>query len=68
MDLMGVPTKELRSFLLRRKIPMNNCTEKTDLVEILLSTSNNLHYRKEQAERQRHLVELEVKYARDTIS
>ena len=57
---MDVPTKELRSFILRRKIPMNNCTEKSDLVDILLSTSNNSHYMKELAEKQRHLVELEV--------
>lgn len=58
-DLMALPTKDLRSFIMRRKIPMNNCREKADLVEILLSTSNNSHYRKEQAARYQHLIELE---------
>ena len=57
---MDLKVKDLKMFLTRRNVSLHNCMEKADFVEAVLRYSNNSHYRQEQEEKERHLLELQV--------
>lgn len=59
-ELMALKLKELKHFLTKRKIPITHCTEKNDLVELILRYTSNEYYRQEQEAHRQHLEMLEV--------
>ena len=60
-DLMPFKIIDLRQFLSRKNISTNQCTEKNDLVELVLRFSNSSQYFREQEEHRRHFEELQVR-------
>ena len=53
--------KELRQFLVKRRVPLDGCREKNDLIDVLMQYSNNAHHRMEVEASQRRKQELQVK-------
>lgn len=52
--------KELRQFLVKRRVPLDSCREKNDLIDVLMQYSNNAQYRMELEANQRRVQALQV--------
>jgi len=53
--------RELRRFLSSRRVPIDGCTEKHDLVELVMQLRRASVVRAEEEERSRHVSQLRVR-------
>lgn len=58
-ELMQYSVKDLRMFLVKRQIPMEHCTEKTDLVELILQSTNREQFEEQQELQRQRIQELQ---------
>ena len=59
-ELMRYRVKDLRRFLAKRHIPTEHCTEKTDLVELILRSTNREQFEEQQELQRQRIQELQV--------
>lgn len=53
--------KEIRQFLVKRRVPVDNCREKADLIDVLMQYSNNAQYRQEQLDNEARVQQLQAR-------
>ena len=62
-ELMRYRVKDLRRFLAKRHIPTEHCTEKTDLVELILRSTNGEQFDEQQELQRQRIQELQVTHS-----
>jgi len=60
--------RELRAFLSRRRVNIDGCTEKNDVIEVLMQMRRTSAAHNEEEEHRRHILQLKERMSRDFVN